>query len=66
MNTALPNLTKLHYGTPYCEECRDKLAPGMLVAWWRVRANRGGTRKAVYCASCHRDRLRVYERPKRR
>ena len=52
-----PKLVPLRYGTPYCDECRDTLRPGMLVAWWRVLTRGGTYRKAVLCAACHRGRL---------
>jgi hypothetical protein len=54
-----PKLVKLRYGEPYCEACRDRLSPGMLVAWWRVRGRNGRWRKAVFCAACHGDRVRM-------
>ena len=53
-----PKLVPLRHGTPYCEGCRGGLKPGEQVAWWRV-PYRGGIRKTVYCAACHRGRLRV-------
>jgi hypothetical protein len=57
--SGVPKLAKLRYGTPYCEECRDRLSPGMLVAWWPVRMKNGGLRKGVMCAACHRHRERI-------
>jgi integrase len=39
----IPILVPLRYGNPYCENCRDTLAPGMLVAWWRVGKHRRRT-----------------------
>ena len=55
----IPRLTRLRYGNPFCEECRDVLQPGWLVAWWRVRDANGRWRKAVLCAACHHNRVRV-------
>jgi hypothetical protein len=50
----VPQLTKLEYGTVYCENCRDPINAGDGVAWWRV-AGRGGRRRwAAYCQECHR------------
>jgi hypothetical protein len=57
----IPSLVSLHYGNPYCEECRDRLQPGQQVAWWRVYGG-NGWRKAVLCAACHYDRVRVNAR----
>jgi len=50
---------------PFCEECRDVLRPGWLVAWWRVKDANGRWRKAVPCAACHYDRVRVRRLPRR-
>jgi hypothetical protein len=66
MHSYTPTLVRLRYGEPYCEECRDRLRPGMLVAWWRVLTKTGKLRKAVFCAACHRDRLRVTAETRRR
>ena len=45
----IPRLTRLRYGNPFCEECRDVLQPGWLVAWWRVgtRTAAGGRRSCA-------------------
>ena len=60
----IPQLAPLAYGSPYCEECRDVLQPGWLVAWWRVKDASGRWRKAVLCAACHRDRVRIRRLPR--
>jgi len=49
----VPKLVPLKYGNPYCQECRERLHPGMLVAWWKVFTRAGQQRSAVYCAACH-------------
>ena len=43
-----PKLTKLAWGSPYCELCSKELTPGEPVAWWPLN-----DRKTVYCATCH-------------
>jgi hypothetical protein len=60
----IPRLEPLRYGNPYCEECRDTLQPGWLVAWWRVKDANGRWRKAVLCAACHHSRARVRRLPR--
>lgn len=58
----IPWLVPLRYSDPQkpprCEVCRDPLQAGMLVAWWRVPA-KDGTRPAVHCATCHREKVAV-------
>jgi hypothetical protein len=53
-----PPLVPLDYGNPYCEDCGDTLAPGMLVAWWKV-IRQGEVYKTVVCAACHRGRVKA-------
>lgn len=62
----IPKLVRLEYGNPYCEMCRNTLAPGQLVAWWRTQQADGRVRLAVHCAACHHDRVRVFKLPQAR
>lgn len=57
-----PSLVPLRHGNPYCEGCRDQLKPGMLVGWWSVPRGRGGVRKTVFCAPCHRGQIKALSR----
>lgn len=54
-----PRLTRLKYGSPFCELCRDPIHAGQPVAWWRVPGKGGRKRKTVYCASCHWSNVRL-------
>jgi hypothetical protein len=48
-----PSLTRLAYGTVYCELCRNAVGPGEPVAWWPVTGKGGRLRRTAYCAQCH-------------
>jgi hypothetical protein len=61
-----PKLVRLKYGNPYCQESRDPLQPGMLVAWWKVFTRGGQQRSAVYCAACHRGTQRMLHESRKR
>jgi hypothetical protein len=54
----VPKLAPLRYGTVYCELGKERLVPGDLVAWWKVRGYGGRRRWAVYCATCHWENVR--------
>jgi hypothetical protein len=54
----IPKLAPLRWGTPYCELGKERLRPGQLVAWWRVRSYGGRKRWAVYCQACHWENVR--------
>lgn len=42
-------LTRLAYGQPRCELCKQQLKPGDSVGWWYIE----GSRWTVYCETCH-------------
>jgi hypothetical protein len=61
LDGGVPPLVPLTYGNPYCEKCRERLQPGILVGWWKLR-----DRKAVHCAACHDAIVRARKRSRRR
>jgi hypothetical protein len=50
---------RLRWGNPFCELCNERLAPGDLVAWWRVPRPDGRSRVTAYCSTCHDANLRA-------
>jgi hypothetical protein len=54
-----PPLTRLRWGSVYCELCRETITAGQQVAWWRTRQHDRRTRPAAYCQTCHHANARA-------
>jgi hypothetical protein len=53
-----PPLTRLRFGSPWCELCKRPIAVGELVGWWPVVGKSGQPRRTAYCEVCHHANIR--------